>query len=90
LSDPDNWERCLRTDREQTSFLPSVRARMRSQRTKTQSVSLLPWKDEKQVNPEAVSRHVKDRKIIKSCQHAFAVGKLCLTTLMNFYSEMAR
>lgn len=51
---------------------------------------LLPWKDKKQVNPDTISRHVKDRKIIRSCQHEFAMRKSRLTNLINVYSEMAR
>ena len=34
---------------------------------------------------ETISRHMKDKKMIRNSQHAFMMGKLCLTNLISFY-----
>jgi len=39
-------------------------------------------------NPGHHFRHIKDTKIIWSCQHGFTEGKSCLTNLINFCDEM--
>ncbi|KAK4831180.1 hypothetical protein QYF61_015650 [Mycteria americana] len=36
---------------------------------------------------ETISRHTKDKKIIRNSQHSFTKGKSCLTSLINFYDE---
>ncbi|GAB0208674.1 hypothetical protein GRJ2_003333100 [Grus japonensis] len=38
---------------------------------------------------ETTSKHIKDKKVIKSSQHGFAMGKSCLTKLINVYDEMS-
>jgi len=32
---------------------------------------------------------MKDKKVMRSGQHEFTKGKSCLTSLINFYDEMA-
>lgn len=41
-----------------------------------------------QIIPETVSRHVKEKKIIRSTQHGFTKRKSHFTDLINFYKEM--
>ncbi|GAB0179021.1 mitochondrial enolase superfamily member 1 [Grus japonensis] len=38
---------------------------------------------------ENISRHLKDKKIIRSSQYGFTKGKSYLTNLITFYGEMA-
>ena len=35
-----------------------------------------------------ISRDIKDKKIIRSCQHGFTKSKSCLTDMISFYSGM--
>jgi len=41
-----------------------------------------------QLIAETISRHMKDKKFIRSMQHSLLKGKPCLTNLINFYNEM--
>jgi len=52
------------------------------------SLILIPGKVIKQLILETISRHVKEKEIIRSSQHAFTKRKSCLTNLINFYNEM--
>ncbi|KAK4832124.1 hypothetical protein QYF61_020801 [Mycteria americana] len=49
------------------------------------SLTSIPWKVVEQLT---ISRHMKDKKIIKSIQRGFTKGKSCLTNLTTFYNEM--
>lgn len=37
---------------------------------------------------ENISKHMKDKKVIRSCQHGFINGKSCLTNLITFCNEV--
>lgn len=37
---------------------------------------------------ESISKYMKDKKLIRSSQHRFTKGKLCLTSFIAFYSEV--
>ncbi|GAB0175875.1 mitochondrial enolase superfamily member 1 [Grus japonensis] len=43
---------------------------------------LHPWKDD-----ELISKHVEEKKVIRSGQHGFTKGKSCLTNLIGFYDS---
>jgi len=49
---------------------------------------LNPGKTVEQLIAETISRHMKDKKFIRSMQHSLLKGKPCLTNLINFYNEM--
>jgi len=38
---------------------------------------------------EAISRHIKDKQVIRSSQHRVTMGKSWLTKVLTFYDEMA-
>ena len=38
---------------------------------------------------ETISRHMKAKKVIRSCQHGFTKGQSCWTNLVTFYADMA-
>jgi len=52
------------------------------------SLTLIPRKVMEQLILEITSRHIKNKKIIRSCWRGFNKRKSCLTNLMNFLIEM--
>lgn len=52
------------------------------------SFTLVPEKVTEQIILEAVSIHLKDKKVTAGSQHAFMKGKSCLTNLVAFSAEM--
>lgn len=41
-----------------------------------------------QITPEAISKHIKDKKVTGSSQHGFMKMTSCLNNLTAFYDEM--
>ncbi|GAB0184021.1 mitochondrial enolase superfamily member 1 [Grus japonensis] len=52
------------------------------------SLTLIPGKVMEQLIMETISRHMKDKKLLRSSQHGFTKGKSCLTNLITFYNEL--
>ncbi|RMC20488.1 hypothetical protein DUI87_01338 [Hirundo rustica rustica] len=52
------------------------------------SLTLITVKMMEQLILETNSRHEKDKKIIRICQHGFTKGKSCLTNFINFCDKM--
>lgn len=52
------------------------------------SLTSIPGKVTKQVIPETISRHTKEKRVIRSSQQGFIKGKSHLTNLINFYNDM--
>jgi len=63
------------------SALSSKRAR-RVREVQASPALLIPWKAMEQSVLETVSRHTKDKKVIRISQHGFTKGKSCLTNLI--------
>lgn len=51
------------------------------------SLTLIPGKMLEQLILEMLSRHIKEKKIIKRSQHGFIKEQSCLTNLKIFYNE---
>ncbi|GAB0184761.1 hypothetical protein GRJ2_000941400 [Grus japonensis] len=49
------------------------------------SLTSLPGKVMEQLILDVISKHVEEKKVIKSGQHGFTKGKSCLTNLIAFY-----
>jgi len=41
-----------------------------------------------QIILQTISKHMKDKKVIRGSQHRFMMRKSCLTNLITFYDEM--
>ena len=52
------------------------------------SLTLILGKVMEQLILESVSRHIKDKKIVKSSLHGFTKRKSWLTNLVNFHDEV--
>lgn len=53
------------------------------------SFTLIAGKVAEQLSPEKnISKHSKDKEIIRTSQHSFAKRKSCLTNLVNFCNEI--
>lgn len=50
--------------------------------------NLSPQKIMEPVFLEAMSKHMKDRKVTRNSQHGCTMGRLCLTSLTTFCGEM--
>ena len=83
-----DWERFLKTGREQTPLLPSSRARGKVQGTTVSLTSVLAKVKEKMLL-ETISKHMKDKKV-RSSQHKFTKAKSCVTNPAAFHDEMTR
>ncbi|PKU45277.1 rna-directed dna polymerase from mobile element jockey- hypothetical protein [Limosa lapponica baueri] len=49
------------------------------------SLTSIPGKVMKQLILDVISKHVEEKKVIRSGQHGFTKGKSCLTDLIAFY-----
>lgn len=47
----------------------------------------IPRKVLKKLILEKISRHMKDKKIMRNSQYGFTKAKSCLTSVINFYDE---
>lgn len=52
------------------------------------SLTLISGKVMEQLIMEIISRHMKDKEVIRRSQHVFIKSMSCLISLMNFYDEM--
>jgi len=52
------------------------------------SITLIPGKAMEQLILGIISRHIKNKKVIRRSHHGFTKGKSCLTSLITFYNEI--
>ena len=52
------------------------------------SLTSIPGEVMGQLILEVISKHVEEKKVIRSSQHGFTKGKSCLTNLIAFYDGM--
>ena len=53
-----------------------------------EDLHLYPWKGDGIL--EIISRHMKEKTIIRYSQHGFTRRKSCLTKFINFYNKITR
>lgn len=80
---PDDWRKA--------SVTPIFRKSKKEDPGKYWPVSLssVPGKVMEQITLEAMTKHIKEEKVIRSSQDALTKGKSCLTNLTDFYDGMA-
>ncbi|GAB0180050.1 mitochondrial enolase superfamily member 1 [Grus japonensis] len=86
LSDHGNCEKCLRNEEKKTTSV--FKKGEREDPGNYKPVTLIPGKVMKQLILETISRHMKDKKMIRSSQHGFAEGNSHFTNLIIFHDEM--
>lgn len=78
-----NWGKFLVAGKRQMSGLSS-RGRIQT----TTGYSALSSFPRKQIFLEAISKEMKDKKVIGNSQHGFSKGKSCLSNLIAFCNEV--
>lgn len=86
---------CLKGNGSQGLFLRTGKIKLRShsclQRNArrrilgTTGLTLIPGKVMEKIILETSSKHMKEKKAVRSSQHRFMKGKSCLTNLIAFY-----
>ncbi|PKU28841.1 rna-directed dna polymerase from mobile element jockey-like [Limosa lapponica baueri] len=79
---PDDWRK--------ENVTPILKKGKKEDPGKYRPVSLtsIPEKVMEQPVPGTISRHMKDKKIIRISEHGFTKRNSCLTNLINFYDDM--
>ncbi|NXU52090.1 LIN1 transcriptase, partial [Turnix velox] len=54
------------------------------------SLTCIPGKEMEQLILGTISRHIKDKQVIRGSQHSFTKGKSCLTNLITFYEHITK
>ncbi|XP_064923730.1 SH2 domain-containing protein 4B isoform X1 [Columba livia] len=54
------------------------------------SLTSIPGKVMEQLILGAISRHIRDKRVIRGSQHGFTKGKSCFTNLIDFYEDIMR
>ncbi|KAF1469936.1 tRNA-specific adenosine deaminase 1, partial [Megadyptes antipodes antipodes] len=89
IFDHGGWEKFPKTGGKQMCLHSSRKARREDPGNyRLVGLTLIPGKEMEQLILETISRHMKDKKIVKSSQHGFTKGKSCLTNLKDFFDEV--